>query len=32
MPGIRDHLARASAAGHGDLDMSATYLEHRSEG
>ena len=31
MPGIRDHLARASAAGHGDLDMSATYLEHRSE-
>ena len=32
MPGIRDHLARASAAGHGDLDMSATFLEHRSEG
>jgi 3-hydroxyisobutyrate dehydrogenase len=31
MPGIRDHLARASAAGHGDLDMSATFLEHRSE-
>jgi len=30
MPGVRDHLARASAAGHGDLDMSATYLEHRS--
>jgi len=29
MPGIRDHLARASAAGHGDRDMSATYLEHR---
>jgi 3-hydroxyisobutyrate dehydrogenase len=32
MPGIRDHLARAAAAGHGDLDMSATYLEHRSLG
>jgi 3-hydroxyisobutyrate dehydrogenase len=31
MPGIRDHLSRAAAAGHGDLDMSATYLEHRSE-
>ena len=31
MPGIRDHLARASAAGHGELDMSATFLEHRSE-
>jgi 3-hydroxyisobutyrate dehydrogenase len=24
----RDHLARARAAGHGDLDLSATYLEH----
>ena len=31
MPGIRDHLSRAAAAGHGDLDMAATYLEHRSE-
>lgn len=28
MPGIRDHLARAVDAGHGDLDMSATYLAH----
>ena len=28
MPGIRAHLARAVEAGHGDLDMSATYLEH----
>jgi 3-hydroxyisobutyrate dehydrogenase len=28
MPGIRDHLARAVEAGHGDLDMAATYLEH----
>lgn len=28
MPGIRDHLARAVDAGHGDLDMAATYLEH----
>jgi 3-hydroxyisobutyrate dehydrogenase len=27
MPGIRAHLARAVEAGHGDLDMSATYLE-----
>ena len=25
---IRDHFARAVDAGHGDLDMSATYLEH----
>ena len=30
MPGIRAHLARAVEAGHGDLDMSATYLEHGS--
>jgi 3-hydroxyisobutyrate dehydrogenase len=28
MPGIRGHLARAVEAGHGDLDMAATYLEH----
>jgi 3-hydroxyisobutyrate dehydrogenase len=28
MPGIREHLARAVDAGHGELDMSATYLEH----
>ncbi len=28
LPGVRDHLARAVAAGHGDLDMAATYLEH----
>ena len=28
MPAIRDHFARAVDAGHGDLDMSATYLEH----
>jgi 3-hydroxyisobutyrate dehydrogenase len=28
VPGVRDHLARAVAAGHGDLDMAATYLEH----
>ncbi len=28
LPGIRDHLARAVDAGHGDLDMAATYLEH----
>lgn len=28
MPGIRDHFARAVDAGHGELDMSATYLEH----
>ncbi len=28
MPAIRQHLARAVDAGHGDLDMSATYLEH----
>jgi 3-hydroxyisobutyrate dehydrogenase len=28
LPGVRDHLARAVDAGHGDLDMAATYLEH----
>jgi 3-hydroxyisobutyrate dehydrogenase len=28
MPAIREHFARAVDAGHGDLDMSATYLEH----
>jgi 3-hydroxyisobutyrate dehydrogenase len=28
LPTIRDHLARAVAAGHGDLDMAATYLAH----
>ena len=28
MPAIRDHFARAVDAGHGELDMSATYLEH----
>jgi 3-hydroxyisobutyrate dehydrogenase len=28
MPSIREHFARAVDAGHGDLDMSATYLEH----
>ena len=28
LPGVRDHLARAVAAGHGDLDLAATYLEH----
>ncbi len=28
MPGIREHLARATDAGHGDRDMAATYLEH----
>jgi 3-hydroxyisobutyrate dehydrogenase len=28
MPGIRGHIARAVDAGHGDLDMAATYLEH----
>jgi 3-hydroxyisobutyrate dehydrogenase len=26
---VRAHLSRASTAGHGDKDMSATYLEHR---
>lgn len=28
MPGVREHLHRAMQAGHGDLDMSATYKEH----
>jgi 3-hydroxyisobutyrate dehydrogenase len=28
VPGVRDHMARAVEAGHGDLDMSATYLAH----
>ncbi len=28
MPGVREHFARAVEAGHGDLDMAATYLEH----
>ncbi|MCM0619089.1 NAD(P)-dependent oxidoreductase [Nocardioides bruguierae] len=28
MPAVREHLARAVDAGHGDLDLSATYLEH----
>ena len=28
MPGVRAHLARAVDAGHGGLDMAATYLEH----
>ncbi|GAB3789131.1 NAD(P)-dependent oxidoreductase [Nocardioides ungokensis] len=28
LPGIRAHFARAVDAGHGDLDMAATYLEH----
>jgi 3-hydroxyisobutyrate dehydrogenase len=28
VPGVRAHLARAVEAGHGDLDMAATYLEH----
>ena len=28
MPGVRAHLARAVDAGHGQLDMAATYLEH----
>lgn len=28
LPGVRDHLARAVEAGHGDLDMAATYLSH----
>ena len=26
---VRTHLSRAASAGHGDKDMSATYLEHR---
>lgn len=28
LPGVRDHLARASAQGHGREDMSATWLAH----
>jgi 3-hydroxyisobutyrate dehydrogenase len=28
IPGVREHLARGVEAGHGDLDMAATYLEH----
>lgn len=28
LPGVRDHLARGVAAGHGDLDMAATWLAH----
>ncbi|WP_027861499.1 NAD(P)-dependent oxidoreductase [Marmoricola sp. URHB0036] len=28
IPGVRDHLARGVEAGHGDLDMAATYLAH----
>ncbi len=28
IPGVRAHLARAVDAGHGELDMAATYLEH----
>jgi 3-hydroxyisobutyrate dehydrogenase len=28
MSGIREHFQRAVDAGHGDKDMSATYLEH----
>jgi 3-hydroxyisobutyrate dehydrogenase len=28
LPGVREHFARAVEAGHGDLDMAATYLEH----
>jgi 3-hydroxyisobutyrate dehydrogenase len=28
MPGIREHFARAVDAGHGDLDMAATFREH----
>jgi 3-hydroxyisobutyrate dehydrogenase-like beta-hydroxyacid dehydrogenase len=26
---VAEHLDRAVAAGHGDLDMAATYLAHR---
>lgn len=29
---VRDHLARALDAGHGDLDLGATYLTHRRTG
>ncbi len=28
VPGVRAHLARAVEAGHGDLDMAASWLEH----
>jgi 3-hydroxyisobutyrate dehydrogenase len=28
---VREHLDRAVAAGHGDLDMAATYLAHRAD-
>ncbi|MGZ4498428.1 MAG: NAD-binding protein, partial [Nocardioides sp.] len=28
LPGGREHFSRAVDAGHGDLDMAATYLEH----
>lgn len=28
LPGVRDRLAAAARAGHGDLDMSATFLTH----
>lgn len=28
VPGVREHFQRAVDAGHGDKDMSATYLEH----
>ena len=28
IPGARAHIARAVEAGHGELDMAATYLEH----
>ena len=28
IPGVREHLARGVEAGHGDLDMAATFLEH----
>lgn len=28
LPAVRDHLARAVAAGHGEEDMAATYLAH----
>lgn len=31
MAAIHGHLRRAATAGHGALDMSATYLEHRPE-
>ena len=28
IPGVREHLARGVEAGHGDLDMAATFLAH----